>query len=142
MNTSTFPEYYLVRLSPDGKTITAFVNAPFFDRLYWQARKETLVESFIQRIEKHSIPNLSRHVVFKEAATPHTLHRYTSNFQGSAYGWAGTPSQFADSDFRNPPFVKGLHLTGHWTTFAQGIPGVAYLGYDTARTILRQKAGN
>jgi phytoene dehydrogenase-like protein len=39
---------------------------------------------------------------------------------------------------RRPSSIQGLYLTGHWTTLAQGIPGVAYLGYDSARTIIRK----
>jgi phytoene dehydrogenase-like protein len=131
-------DYYMVRISPDGKTVLAFVNASFKDKEYWELRKKDLLECFINRIEKNTIPNLSRHTVFKEAATPSTLQRYTLNHFGAAYGWAGTLDQFADSDFKKPSFINGLYLTGHWTTYAQGIPGVAYLGYDTATQILRR----
>ena len=90
-------------------------------------------------IEKNTIPNLSDHIVYKEAATPYTMYRYTLNYKGAAYGWAGTLSQFADSDFKKPSFIQGLFLTGHWTTYAQGIPGVAYQGYDTAKFLLKHE---
>lgn len=64
------------------------------------------------------------------------MQRYTGNHAGAAYGWSQTVAQFADPDLRRPPFLKGLVLAGHWTTFAQGLPGVAYLGYDTARGLI------
>lgn len=133
---------HMVRLSPDEKTILAFINFPFKNRAFWKKNKQSLIDQFIKEIEFHSLPELSQHIRYREAATPYTLYQYTSNYQGAAYGWAGTPRQFADTDFMRPPFIQGLYLTGHWTTFAQGIPGVTYLGYDTARTVLRRTARN
>jgi len=137
-NVTGMAEYYMARVSPDGKTVLAFVNTPFRNKQYWMHYKNELLDSFIRRIEGSTIPHLSQHIVYKEAATPHTMYRYTLNYKGAAYGWAGMRSQFADPDFKKPPFIRGLYLTGHWTTFAQGIPGVAYMGYDTARALLKR----
>jgi len=33
-----------------------------------------------------------------------------------------------------------LYLTGHWTTYGQGIAGVAYVGHSVANMVLRAKA--
>ncbi len=131
---------YMARLSPDGKTLLAFANAAFRNESYWDDIKKEVRESFIAKIEESTFPGLSRHILYRDAATPHTLHRYTLNYKGAAYGWACTPAQFADPEFRKPPFVDGLYLTGHWTTYAQGIPGVTYMGYDTAKLILKKRS--
>lgn len=139
MASDQFADYYMVRVSPDNKTVLAFVNAPFRDENYWTYNKKELLESFLMRIERSTIPHLSNHVVHKEAATPVTLYNYTLNHRGAAYGWAGTISQFADPDFKKPSFANGLYLTGHWSTYARGLPGVAYLGYDTAKNILKRE---
>ncbi len=136
---NTFPEYCMVRVSPNRKTILAFVNAPFKDKGFWGRYKNFFLDKYIKWIEDNAIPNLSNHIIFKEAATPYTMYRYTLNYKGAAYGWAGMPTQFADPDFKKPSFIKGLYLTGHWTTYAQGIPGVAYLGYDTAMNVLSKR---
>jgi phytoene dehydrogenase-like protein len=130
---------YMVRVSPDRKNVIAFINSPFKNVNYWKIHKEQLSDSFMKRIEIDALPDLSKHVVYKDAATPHTLQRYTLNYKGSAYGWAGTPSQLANSNFRKPSFIKNLYLTGHWTTLGLGIPGVIYVGYDTAMMLLRNK---
>jgi len=129
---------YMLRLSPDKKSISAFVNAPFKNKKYWDNHKAILLETFIKRIEKHTTPELSKHLLYKDAATPYTLFRYTLNYKGAAYGWESTPAQFAEPEFKKPSFIQGLYLTGHWTTYAQGIPGVVYLGYDIAKLILRK----
>jgi phytoene dehydrogenase-like protein len=130
---------FMVRFSPDKKTILAFVNAPYRGEKYWKVNKNRLLESFIYRIERYVIPNLSQHIVYKDAATPRTLYKYTLNYKGAAYGWASLPSQLFTPELRQTSRIKGLYLTGHWTTQTQGIPGVAYLGLDTAKLILRRE---
>ncbi len=133
---------YLVRISPDGKSLLGLVNASYRNKRYWDNNKNKLLEIFINKIGTYSIPDISKHVIYKDAATPHTLYRYTLNQQGAAYGWSSLPSQFADNDLRKPSFIKNLFLTGHWTTYAQGVAGVAYLGYDTAKLILKREKTN
>jgi len=129
---------YMAHLSGDRRWILAFLNAPFKSRKYWAINKSSLLNYFIERLEKTSIPGLSQHLIYRDAATPSTLARYTLNYKGAAYGWEGIPSQFVDSDFRKPSFLQGLYLTGHWSTQGLGIPGVTYLGFDTARMLIKR----
>ncbi len=129
---------FMLRVSPDKRTILAFVNASFKNKHYWKTNKQKFTESLLKKIEKQFASELTGHIVYVDAATPYTLYRYTLNYNGAAYGWACMPSQFADPNFKKPSFVDGLYLTGHWTTYVQGIPGVVYGGYDTAKTILRK----
>ena len=129
---------FMVRYSPDKKTILSFVITSFKSKKYWDSNKDNLLESFIKRIEEHAIPDLSKHIIYREAATPHTLYRYTCNYKGAAYGWASKPSQLFTAELRQTTSISGLYLTGHWTTQTQGIPGVAYVGSDTAKLILRK----
>ncbi len=130
---------YMVRTSPDRKTVLAFSTAFFKNKKYWLHNKNALLDSLIKRIEKHTITNLSKHLKYTGAATPYTLYKYTFNYKGAAYGWASMPSQIADPDLRRPSFVHGLYLTGHWTTQGMGIPGVAYLSYDLANLLIRKE---
>ncbi len=48
-------------------------------------------------------------------------------------------SQLADPDLKKPSFLKRLYLTGHWTTHGLRDPRVVYVGYDTAKSIMRRK---
>ncbi len=130
---------YLLYVNPDKRSILAFLAAPFKNKKYWTNNKEKLLETLITRIERDIIPGLSKHIKYKGTATPYTLYRYTLNYKGAAFGWACTPSQIALTEFRKPSFVDGLYLTGHWTTKGFGIPGVIYVGYDTAKMILRKE---
>jgi len=128
----------MVRISPDRKSLLAFTNTTFRTRSFWHNNKGKFIDGFIARLTD-IIPGLSEHMLYKDAATPATLLRYTSNYRGAAYGWESTVDQFADPDFRRPPFIRNLYLTGHWSTQGLGIPGVAYLGYDTASTLLKRQ---
>jgi phytoene dehydrogenase-like protein len=129
---------FMFRVSPDSRTIIAFFLAPFKTISFWKQNKQRIAQNFLNRIEK-LVPNLREHIVYFDAATPHTLYRYTLNYKGANYGWAPLQSQLFDPDFRQKSFVKGLYLTGHWTTQTHGIPGVAYLGYNTAKLILKRE---
>lgn len=130
---------YLLYISPDKKSILAFLVAPFKDKKYWINNKRKLLESLITRIDNDIIPNLSKYIKYKDAASPQTLYRYTLNYKGAAFGWACTPSQIALTDFRKPSFIQNLYMTGHWTTKGFGIPGVMYVAYDTAKMLLRKE---
>ena len=127
-------EHFLVRVMNDQKSIFMLINAPFKDEKYWLANKAKLIELFVNKLER-LIPNLSKYIIFKDGATPITLYKQTLNYNGAAYGWACTPSQFVIKDFARTTLIKNLYLTGHWATLAQGISGVAYLGRDTAELI-------
>lgn len=127
---------YMFRVSPDRKTILAFCFAPFKSMEFWKENKKKIADELLSGVEKQ-IPNIREHIAYCDAATPHTLYRYTLNHQGANYGWAPQQSQLLEPDFRHISSIKGLYLTGHWTAQTHGIRGVAYLGYDTARTILK-----
>ena len=130
---------YLLRISEDKSTILGIIPAPYKDKSYWDDNKDEFMHAFIEKIEYQSIPNLSSHVLYKEAATPHTLYRYTLNQNGASYGWAGTPSQIAVPNMRKASFLDGLYLTSSWSTHGIGISGVFYMGHDTAKIILRKE---
>ncbi len=133
---------YMLRLSKDRSTLIALVPAPYKTKKFWLKNKNKALELLIKKIENNSIPQLSNCIKYRTAATPHTLHRYTLNYQGASFGWAGMPSQLAVSGFKKPSFVRNLYLTGHWTTQGLGISGVTYVGYDTAQTIIRRERGS
>jgi phytoene dehydrogenase-like protein len=128
----------MVRISPDRKSLLAFTNTSFRKRAFWSDSKSKFIDGFIARLSR-IMPGISQHILYKDAATPSTMDRYTSNYRGAAYGWESTTAQLADPDFRRPSFIRHLYLTGHWSTQGLGIPGVAYLGYDTATSVLKRR---
>jgi phytoene dehydrogenase-like protein len=126
------------RISHDESNIYAIIPAAYKNRTFWINNKSRFLESLIRKIEKSTIPGLSKYIVYKEAATPYTLYRYTLNYRGASYGWASTPSQLAVPGMRKPPSIQGLYLTGHWTTLGVGISGVIYVSHDISKLILKK----
>jgi prolycopene isomerase len=129
---------FLMKGSHDKKTILAFLNVPYKSKLFWENNKKQQADEFLSRIDR-TIPGIKQNINFFDSASPATLYRYTLNRDGSAYGWAYLPSQLFDPDFSLKSSIKGLYFTGHWTTRAQGITGVAYLGRETAKLILKSE---
>lgn len=129
---------HLLWVSPDKKTIIASFNAPFKTKMFWKQNKKKIAEEFISNIEKY-IPDLKKHIVYFDAATPSTLYRYTLNYKGAAFGWAKIPSQAFDPVMSKTTSINGLYLTGHWTSISFGMPGTCYAGCDTAKRILRKE---
>lgn len=131
-------DWFLVRTVTREPSVMMLVNAPFMDGQYWETNKAGLIDIFIKKVEK-VLPGLSNHVIFKDAATPHTLYKWTLNHRGAAYGWNSTPDQFLVPGMAQRTFIKNLYQTGHWSTVAQGLPGVIFLGRETARVIAKKE---
>jgi phytoene dehydrogenase-like protein len=129
---------YLLHIAPDRSHLSALMYAPYRTRSFWQKRKGPLMQEFVKKIENDRIPLLTQHITYCGAATPQTLNRYTKNYHGAAYGWAGMLPQVALPEIRRPEGIAGLYLTGHWSTYGLGIPGVAYVARDTAGLIIKK----
>ncbi len=129
---------FAFRVSLNGKNINVIVPTSYRNKIFWRKNKTRYLESVIEKIEKFTIPDLSKFIIFKESASPYTLYRYTLNYRGASYGWASTPSQLAVPGLRKPPSIEGLYLTGHWTTLGVGISGVIYVSYDLSNIILKK----
>src|SRR3989338_6241698 len=105
---------------------------------YWQENKKKVSENLIQKIECF-IPGIADHVIFNIISTPQTIFNWTGNYRGAIYGWESTPNQLMTKGLTQITPIKGLYLTGHWTTQAFGISGVALVGRSTAKRLLRKK---
>lgn len=119
-------------------SICLTTNAIFKSRKYWdKKRKDGLAKRLIE-IAENKIPELSKHLAFKGIATPITLEYWTSNFKGSAYGWASTVGQFADPENNQKSKIENLYFTGHWANLSSGIPLVVLSSMEVAKTIIRK----
>ena len=105
--------------APTGKSSVILVSlAPYSHKNNWmigsegarteqyQSLKKEVVDRMIKIAEK-VIPNLSKHIVVEDAATPLTFERYTWNSEGAWYG--------PRIDQKMPAYitpVKNLYLAG------------------------------
>ena len=96
--------------------------------------KEAVADKLIASAEK-IIPELSRHIVVKDIATPLTFERYTLNSQGAGMGWFPTPGGKMRS--QKAP-IKGLYQAGAWTFPGPSIYMVVPSGRNAAQLVLKE----
>ncbi|RLG02800.1 MAG: all-trans-retinol 13,14-reductase, partial [Thaumarchaeota archaeon] len=93
--------------------------------------KEALAEKLVEKAEK-LIPNLSKHIVVMDAATPKTYERYTSMPEGAIYS-------FDQSIHTKRPYfktpIRGLYLASASTFPGGGIEAVTISGIICANDI-------
>jgi prolycopene isomerase len=130
-------QWFLGRFIPDSKSFILIANMPFKTASFWEKNRQSFSDGLINQVEK-IIPTFKSHIRYVDSATPQTLYKWTLNYHGASYGWASLPEQFALEGLAQLTSLKNLYLAGHWTTVVQGIPGVAYIGKDTANIIIRR----
>jgi all-trans-retinol 13,14-reductase len=93
--------------------------------------KREMAQMLIQKAEK-VIPDLRKHIIVQDAATPKTLERYTSMPQGALYAFdqsIGVKRPY----FKTP--IKGLYLASASTFPGGGIEAVVISGTICANDI-------
>lgn len=118
----------IILVTPYNKTISGNEN--------WGFIKTDLVNYYLKKM-KGIFPNLSENIITMDAATPSTLSRYTSNRDGSAYGWKQLPEQVYINAFPSNSKIKGLFLAGHWTFPGGGVVSAALSGINAAHKVTR-----
>jgi all-trans-retinol 13,14-reductase len=128
-------------LAPQGKasiTILTLANYQDFPERgtdEYTHKKQEYSEALIRKAEK-VIPDLSKHIIVKDAATPKTFERYTSMPQGAIYSFdqsIGIKRPY----FKTP--IKGLYLVGASTFPGGGIEAVTISGIICAHDICNWK---
>ena len=125
------------RLAPKGKasvTILTLANYHEFPKRWtkeYLEKKMRFADMLIKKAEK-TIPNLSQHIVVKDAATPKTFERYTYMPEGAIYAFdqsIGVKRPY----FKTP--IKGLYLASASTFPGAGIEAVVISGMICANDI-------
>jgi prolycopene isomerase len=126
--------------------IKVLVTVPYHYRENWgKANRETyrqikeeVSQKILQQLESRLIPDLRKHLLFCEAATPLTLERYTGNEWGAMYGLASTPEQIGNLRPSHQTSIRGLFQVGHYTQPSHGIVGASLSGLFATRAILKK----
>ena len=129
------------RLAPKGKaSITILTGADYHDfpergtEEYLEKKRE-FADALIKKAEK-TIPELSRHILIQDAATPKTFERYTSMPEGAIYSFdqsIGTKRPY----FKTP--IKGLYLASASTFPGGGIEATVISGIICANDVCNWK---
>ena len=110
------------------------------DDAVYQERKRELEEYLVDRLAE-AIPDVRERIEVIETGTPHTMHRYSSNPDGSIYGYASSPTAHSIHRPEARSSVPGLYLAGAWTFPGPGFSGTMHSGYRTAGLIVEDVEG-
>jgi prolycopene isomerase len=136
-------------------TLTLYVPA-FFDQYeYWGTEldesgkrlrgdeykriKNWYADIIIDRVAKRFAPNLRKHIVYSDVATPITHWRYSGNRNGSMMGARPGEANFkAKIAHYNTP-VENLILSGHWAELGGGVPVAVKAAANTALLVMQKQ---
>jgi phytoene dehydrogenase-like protein len=143
-------------LAPDGNgTLIIFMPAYMNFEEQWRTEKdehgnpvrgaaykelkEKIAKSLIERVEKRVAPDLRKHILFYDIATPVTHWRYTGNTGGSMMATKpNRPNMVKKVATYHTP-VKNLLLGGHWAELGGGVPVAAKAGANAALILLKKE---
>lgn len=134
-------------LAPPGRhLLKVLVNVPYLHQDMWgkgdpekyRHLKEEFSQKILGQLEARQVPDLKKHLLFYEAATPLTLERYTGNEMGAMYGLASIPRQMGNLRPSHRTPLPGLFQVGHYTRPSHGLIGASLSGLFAARAILRK----
>lgn len=130
-------------LAPKDKaSITILTIANYYDfpenKEEYSKKKKEMTEFLISKVE-NVIPQLNKHIIVKDAATPKTFESYTSMPEGALYSFEQS------IDVKRPYFktpIKGLYLASASTFPGGGIEAVVISGIICANDICNWQVKN
>jgi prolycopene isomerase len=99
--------------------------------------KDDFAQIIFERIEKQICPDLRKHILFYEVATPITYHRYTHNKDGSMMGTRPGKVNMKSkvAHYKSP--VKNIFIGGHWAELGGGVPIAVKAAYNASLLVLK-----
>jgi phytoene dehydrogenase-like protein len=132
------------QLAPPGKSVGAICSVDYlkdWDGLSkedYKAKKEKVAQILLNRLEKQ-FPGIRESIEYYEVATPKTINRFTSNTDGSVYGFSQSLEQSGTKRLRNNFLIPNLYFASAWTFPGGGFEGSIMGGFLAALQMNRDK---
>ncbi len=101
--------------------------------------KEEIAQQLLSRIERELAPNLKKHILFYETASPYTYNRYTDNYRGTMMGQRPGKINMQNKVASHATEIENLLVGGQWAELGGGIPIATRSAMNTLLIILRKK---
>jgi phytoene desaturase len=105
-------------------------------KIDWQSIQEEYTEHVLQFLEKHYLPELTKHIVVKHTVTPNYFHQTLNSYKGAAFSIQ--PSMMQSGYFRpqvQSKWFKHLYFVGAGVHPGAGVPAVMASGKIAAGCI-------
>lgn len=130
-------------LAPKGKsfgticTIDYLSDWEFLDADNYKDKKEEVAQIFFKRLEK-VIPGITQQIEYYEVGTSKTIRRFTSNPEGTPYGFAQTPKQAGIHRQKSLVNIKNLFFASAWGFPGGGFTGAILSGMNVAKVVKKK----
>lgn len=95
------------------------------DLKLYKKKKEEVADFYIRQVERYLIPDLSRHIVVRDIASPATFERYSGSPTGSNYDMSPYPDNFGLKRLPTRTPIQGLFIPkfshGIWSSMQAGL---------------------
>ncbi|HEX2957919.1 MAG TPA: NAD(P)/FAD-dependent oxidoreductase [Chitinispirillaceae bacterium] len=95
------------------------------DYTLYTKKKEEIADFYIRQVERYLIPDLSRHIIIRDIASPATFERYSGSPTGSNYDMSPYPDNFGLKRLPTRTPVQGLFIPkfshGIWPSMQAGL---------------------
>jgi len=132
------------QLAPVGKSVGVICGVDYLknweqlNKEDYKAKKEEVAQVLLQRLEKQ-FPGIQESIEYYEVATPKTIKRFTSNPDGSVYGFTQSKEQSGTKRFRNNFLIPNLYFASAWAFPGGGFEGSIMTGFLAALQMNRDK---
>lgn len=107
------------------------------DEQIYRQLKEIATKALIKKTSE-IIPDLDKHIIFEDSATPLTFERFTHNTDGASSAWSWNPhKKFFKNAFavKVETPVKNLFIGSCWASQFGGIPGAINAAYKCVKKV-------
>lgn len=143
-------------ICPAGKgIITVYMPADIEKHDYWKTEKsdngdrirvstyyqlkDEIAQKIFDRIETELIPNLKKHILFYNTASPFTYYRYSGNYRGTIMGQRLGKKNIQNNVASHFTQIENLLVGGQWAELGGGMPVATRSAMNTSLIILRKK---
>lgn len=140
---------------PEHGTLTLFMPSYFTDHENWGCEKDEngklvrgdkykelkqqCADILIDRVEEGLVPNLRKHIMYVDVATPITHQRYTGNRGGTMMGQKPGKENYKLKVARYETPVENLILSGHWSELGGGVPIAVKSALNTSLMVIQKE---
>ncbi len=121
----------------DNWKTTINSNGEFVRTEEYKKLKDEFAQIIFERIENQICPDLRKHILFYEVATPITYHRYTHNKDGSMMGTRPGKVNMKSKVAHYKAPVKNIFIGGHWAELGGGVPIAVKAAYNASLMVLK-----
>jgi len=93
----------------------------------YRDKKNEVLDALLSTVERHYVPNLREHIVFKMTGSPTTSERYCLAPRGHSYGSSMIPSQMGAGRLDHRTSLDGFHFCSASAGYA-GFAGTIWTG--------------